>query len=165
MRQPVFAVLDQLGIEYRVIEHPPLFRATDEAQELRQLRGAQTKNLFVRDRNGEKHFLISVEASKKVDLQALRRALNCSKLSFGSEDRLLKYLGLRPGSVGPFGLINDVNRAVEFVLDEDLLAAEFVNFHPNENTATVELRPADFVKYIEKTGNRWQALPIPVLAD
>lgn len=165
MRQSVFARLDELQIEYRVIEHPPLFRTTDEAQELRQLRGAQTKNLFVRDRNGEKHFLISVEANKKVDLQALRRALNCSKLSFGNEDRLLKYLGLKPGSVGPFGLLNDAEYAVEFVLDADLLAAEFVNFHPNENTATVELRPTDFRKYIESTGNRWQTLPIPVLPD
>lgn len=161
--QPVYDYLDQLGITYRVHEHPPLMTVDDENQSLRQLRGLHCKNLFVHNRNKSAYFLVSVAADKQVDLQALRRLLDVSKLMFASSEDLHTLLGLTPGSVTPFGLLNDTERRVTPIIDEDFFSAEFVNFHPNINTATVELTPADFEKFLNATGHAWQRLTIPVL--
>jgi len=163
----VYDYLDGLEISYRVHEHEPVFTCESAARVDRELRGAHSKNLFLRDRPGTRHFLISVVAEKKVDLQALRRLsqIDCSKLSFGSAERLKERLHLTAGSVSPFGLLNDPEQAVEFFIDEDLLTAEFVNFHPNLNDATVELTPADFVKYLKSLGREIVPIKISELTD
>jgi len=166
-KNAVYAHLDQLDVAYKIIEHPPVFTCDDANQCWRELRGAHSKNLFLRDRPGGRHFLVSVISEKKVDLQALRRLpeINCSKLSFGSPERLLARLKLTPGSVSPFGLLNDPEKTVEYFIDKDLLAAAFVNFHPNLNDATVEITPADFVKYLESLDRPVIAIDIPELSD
>lgn len=161
--EKVFTYLAELGIKYQIHNHPPIFTIDDANQHWRNLRGMHCKNLFLRDREGKKKFLVVVEASKQVDLQALRRLIPCSKLSFGSPERLQKFLGLTPGSVSPFGLINDANREVKVIVDEDCFNAEFVNFHPNTNTATLEITPSDFEKFLNSTKHSWRKLKIPEL--
>ncbi|MDD3066418.1 MAG: prolyl-tRNA synthetase associated domain-containing protein [Candidatus Gracilibacteria bacterium] len=163
--EKVFAYLEGLGIKYQTHNHPPIFTIDDANQHWRNLRGMHCKNLFLRDREGKKNFLVVVDASKQVDLQALRRLIPCSKLSFGSPERLQKFLGLTPGSVSPFGLINDENREVKVIVDADCFSAEFVNFHPNTNTATLEITPNDFEKFLNSTKNSWRKMQIPELGN
>ena len=163
MQEKILDYLTSLNIPYQVHRHPAVFTADDANQFWRTLRGAHCKNIFVRNRGGDRHFLVTIPAFKQVDLQALRRILNVSKLSFGSHDRLMHYLGVTPGSVSPFGLLADTTHKVEYILDEELLSAEYVNFHPNENTITLELTPTDFLRFVESTGHTWQKIAVPSL--
>lgn len=161
----VYDRLTQLGIAYRVIDHEAVFTCEQAEAIDRNLRGAACKNLFLRNREGTAHFLIVTEATKRVDLAVLRHLIGASKLGFCSPERLFAHLGLTPGSVSPFGLVNDVEKRVKVVIDEDLFSAPFVNFHPNVNIATVEITPVDFEKFLDATGHDWQRIAIPVVAE
>ena len=110
-------------------------------------------NLFLRDANGKRHFLVIHDGEKHSDLKKLREQIGCTRLSFGSDERLMKHLGLTKGSVSPFGLINNVNHDVEIIIDESIKGQELLGFHPNINTATVWISYADFMKFIESCGN------------
>lgn len=155
----VYDILDKLNINYKKYEHVPVF-TIEEANELDiDINGHHCKNLFIRNRKGNQHYLVIIEESKKVDLKELASKLKSTPLSFASEDRLDKFLGLTPGSVTPFGLINDINREVIVVIDEELrrLSLNISNsicFHPNVNTATIELSFEDFDKYLQWCGNK-----------
>ena len=111
------------------------------------------KNLFLRNQKGNRHYLVVVAHSKKVDLRAVADQIGDGKLSFGSPERLMTHLGLTPGSVSPFGLINDREHAVRVVLDRDLKAASRLSFHPNINTVTFMLAAADFTRFLDACGN------------
>lgn len=152
----VYDVLDNLNINYKKYEHVPVF-TIEEANELDiDINGHHCKNLFIRNRKGNQHYLVIIEESKKVDLKELALKLKSTPLSFASEDRLDKFLGLTPGSVTPFGLINDQNREVIVVIDEVYRSEEDISicFHPNVNTATIELSLEDFDKYLQWCGNK-----------
>jgi len=153
----VLETLARLGISYARHEHPPVFTAEEAAVHWRGVAGAHCKNLFVRNQKGNRHYLIILPVDKKADLQSLARALGEDRFSFASPERLDRFLGLEPGSVSPFGLINDGKKAVVVVLDEDLRAAEALNFHPNVNTATLGLSADDFRRFLAWCGNpvRW----------
>lgn len=153
-QQKAFQRLDELNIEYEMIQHSAAFTIEDlETLEIKN-KGDIVKNLFLRDANGKRHFLVVVENTKKVDLKKLRRQLECTALSFASEERLEKCLQLTKGSVSPLGIINDANCAVEVVFDKDLVAKEKIGVHPNDNTATVMLSFEDLKKVIEHNGNK-----------
>ncbi|MDI6706193.1 MAG: prolyl-tRNA synthetase associated domain-containing protein [Bacillota bacterium] len=145
----VYEVLEDLGISYSVKEHPPVFTVEEAEEYWRDVPGTHCKNLFLRDQKGKRHYLVVLEHSKKVDMNNLAGQIGDGKLSFGSEGRLEKYLGLATGAVSPFGLINDSSKEVKVVLDEDLKKAELVNFHPNVNTATVTISYRDFEKFLQ----------------
>ena len=121
---------------------------------MQNVSGAHCKNLFLRNKKGDKHYLVICEESKKVDLKELSERLELERLSFASEERLDKYLGLKPGSVSPFGIINDSRREVEVLVDKELADWDKVNFHPNVNTATLTISFKDFEKFINCIGNR-----------
>ena len=149
----VYAVLDQLGIPYVRHEHPPVFTVEKEEQLWTDIEGLHCKNLFLRNKKGNRHYLVVAPTSKTVDLRRLNEKLGEDRLSFGSPERLIRLLGLEPGSVSPFGLINDRQKEVMVILDEELRSASRVNFHPNVNTATVGLSRQDFEKFLAWTGN------------
>ena len=128
-KQKVYDALDKLNIKYEVVEHEPVYTMEDM------------------DRLGL-HFLVTCEESKKVDLKALGRQLGGGNLSFASEERLEKYLGLKQGSVSPFGLMNDTDHQVEFFIDKDLSRCKSLGIHPLENTATVFLSYKDLDKFL-----------------
>ncbi len=138
-KKRVYDALDKLMFKYEEVEqdHIPTMKDTNRLRlpDPRKL----CKNLFLRDSKGKRHFLVTCEESKKVDLKALGRQLGGGNLSFASEDRLEKYLGLKQGSVSPFGLMNDTDHAVEFFIDKDLSRCKSLGIHPLENTATVFL--------------------------
>jgi len=107
----------------------------------------------LRNQKGNRHYLVVITHSKKADLRAVADQIGDGKLSFGSPERLMTHLGLTPGSVSPFGLINDRDRAVRVVLDRDLKSATRLSFHPNINTSTFVVSAADFARFLEACGN------------
>ena len=150
--QQLLARLEALGIAYRNHEHAAVF-TVEEAKALRgELTGGHIKNLFLRNKK-EEMWLVVAEEDKRIDLKALGERLGAGKLSFGSPDRLLRFLGVLPGAVTPFGIINDRERKVKVVLDRDLMGFNPVNAHPLVNTMTTALAPADLVRFLEAEGH------------
>jgi Ala-tRNA(Pro) deacylase len=155
----VLDVLEELGISYSRHEHPPVYTVEEAEKQWTEITGAHCKNLFLRNKKGNRHYLMILEASKVADLKTLNKLLGEDRLSFASENRLMKYLDLETGAVSAFGLINDKENQVKVIIDEDLKKAEAVNFHPNVNTATVGISFPDFEKYLAWCGNPIRYLP------
>jgi Ala-tRNA(Pro) deacylase len=149
----IYEILEKLSINYEIFSHPPVYTCEEADKYHQNLKVARSKNLFLSNKNASKHYLVIIESKKKVRLKELADLLEEKKLTFASPENLLKYLKLTAGSVGPFGLINDIDREVKVVVDEDLLKYEKIGYHPNVNTATVIISIDDFKKYIEWTGN------------
>jgi Ala-tRNA(Pro) deacylase len=151
------ARLDALGIAFRCVEHPPVF-TVEEAKALRgELPGAHIKNLFLRNKKG-RMWLVTCLEDREVDLKALGERLEAGRFSFGSAERLMTYLGVRPGAVTPFAVINDSAREVTMVLDSGLLGEGPVNCHPLVNTMTTALAPEDLLRFLEAEGHPPQML-------
>jgi Ala-tRNA(Pro) deacylase len=157
--QQLLARLEALGIAHQNHEHAAVF-TVEEAKALRgALTGGHIKNLFLRNKK-EEMWLVVAEEDKRIDLKALGEKLGAGKLSFGSPDRLLRYLGVLPGAVTPFGIINDKDRKVKVVLDRDLMGFDPVNAHPLVNTMTTALSPQDLVTFLEAEGHKPDILDI-----
>jgi Ala-tRNA(Pro) deacylase len=152
----IYEVLSELGIEYRKYEHPPVYTVEEAKHHRGELPGGQTKNLFLRNKKGKRCYLLVAEADKQVDLKRLRGIVGETALSFASPERLKKYLGVEPGSVSPFGLINDAKQEVVVIIDRDLLRHEELGFHPNINTATIIVGKEDFLRFLKHRGNEWR---------
>jgi Ala-tRNA(Pro) deacylase len=152
----VYEVLEKLGIAFTRHEHPPVYTVEQAEQHWENITGAHCKNLFLRNKKGNRHYLVIIESSKQADLKSLSHKIGEDRLSFASEKRLMNYLGLEAGAVSPFGLINDSQKEVEVIIDSDLRGAGKVNFHPNVNTATVGIDFSDFEKYLSWCGNRFR---------
>jgi Ala-tRNA(Pro) deacylase len=150
--QKVYDILRELDISFTKHEHPPVYTVDEAEQHWENITGAHCKNLFLRNKKGKNHYLVLVESGKRVNLKALTSRLGEDRLSFASPERMVRYLGLEPGAVSPFGLINDRENAVVVIIDRDLKEASHVNFHPNVNTATVGIAFADFEKFLIHCG-------------
>ncbi|MGL5348927.1 MAG: prolyl-tRNA synthetase associated domain-containing protein [Peptostreptococcaceae bacterium] len=149
----VYKVLNELEINYTRFEHKPVY-TVEEVNELDiNIPGVGLKNLFLRNKKGNEHYLVIVEENKRVDLKELSAKIGTISLSFASPERLEKYLGLTPGAVTPFGLINDQDKRVKVILDKNIKLAKQVGFHPNVNTATIVINYIDFQKYLDWTKN------------
>ncbi len=154
--EQVAARLGELGIAFTRHEHPPVATVEEAEQHWAGIDATHCKNLFLRNQKGTRHYLVILKHHKKADLRAVAEQIGDGKLSFASPERLMKYLGLTPGSVSPFGLINDVAHEVRVVIDRDVKAADRVAFHPNINTATLTLSNADFQRFLAVCGNSVQ---------
>lgn len=152
-RKKVLDFLDSIGIKYEIYEHPPLDTIEVALKFWKGIDSMHFKNLFLRNHKGNKHFLVIIKDTTPFDIHALEKKLKQGKLSFASEKRLKKYLGVKPGSVSAFGLINDTEHHVHVFLDEQIKEANRVSFHPNDNTASVVINYTDFQKYLTTTGN------------
>ncbi|HEY2433746.1 MAG TPA: prolyl-tRNA synthetase associated domain-containing protein [Vicinamibacterales bacterium] len=150
---PVYAALEALGMSCERHEHPAVFNAEDASQHWDPIAGVQCKNLFLRNKKGDRHYLVVVEIGKRVDLKDLVKLVGDDRLSFGSPERLLAELGLTPGSVSPFGLLNDADGSVRVLIDEDLRGAARLLFHPNINTATVVVSWTDLERFLATRSN------------
>ncbi|QZY56378.1 prolyl-tRNA synthetase associated domain-containing protein [Crassaminicella profunda] len=159
--QKVYDLLEELKIAYDIYEHKPIF-TIEEANQLNiDIPGSHCKNLFIRNRKGNQHYLVILMDSKKVDLKSLSKQISSTNLSFASEERLLKYLNLTPGAVTPFGLMNDNEKHVEVLVDKDLIDSEYICFHPNVNTATISIAYKDFEKFLRWCENKVFYVEIP----
>jgi Ala-tRNA(Pro) deacylase len=152
--QKVYDALSELGIPYSRYEHEPVYTVAEAEQLEADIPGKHCKNLFLRNKKGDAHYLLILEASKRVDLKNLSKQIGSPGLSLASGERLERYLGLKAGSVSPFGLINDHGKQVTVLLDSDIVNSETVNFHPNVNTATLIISYRDFEKFLTWCGNR-----------
>lgn len=152
-RLRVFETLAALGISFERYEHPPVFTGEEAAVHWAVIPGTPVKNLFLRNKKGDRHYLAILGIHKQADLRRLVKIVNDDRFSFGSAERLQACLGVAPGSVSPFGLINDEARRVIVIVDEDLRRAERLLFHPNINTATVTISGADLEKFLAWRGN------------
>jgi Ala-tRNA(Pro) deacylase len=150
---PVYAALDALGIRYERYAHPAVFNAEDASRHWNPIGGTQCKNLFLRNKKGDRHYLVVLEISKRADLKDLVKLVGDDRLSFGSPERLMGKLGLTPGSVSPFGLINDADGSVRVLLDADLKGADRLIFHPNINTASVVVSWEDLERFLATRSN------------
>lgn len=155
----LFERLKSLGIETVTHQHPPLF-TVEESKALRgTMPGGHHKNLFLRDKK-KATWLIVLPEDKDIDLKTLPERIGSARLSFGSADRLMEYLGVQPGAVTPFALINDTACAVQVVLDADMLEISPLNYHPLVNSMTTAIAPDDLLRFIADCGHRPTILPL-----
>ncbi len=146
----LLACLRELGIETTTVTHPAVF-TVDEAKQLRgELPGAHCKSLFLRNKKGRMWLVVTLE-DRQIDLKALGEQLEAGRLSFGSPDRLMRYLGVIPGAVTPFGAINDRDGDVRIALDKEMMERALLNFHPLDNTQTTAISPDGLVRFLEDT--------------
>jgi Ala-tRNA(Pro) deacylase len=151
-RDDLFARLDQLGIATTTVEHEPLF-TVEQSKALRgDLPGGHCKNLFLKDKKGALWLVVTLEDAT-VDLKALPARIGAARISFGNAALLEEVLGVTPGSVTPFGLINDTGQRVTVVLDETMMARDPLNYHPLVNDATTAIAPADLLAFIRSCGH------------
>jgi Ala-tRNA(Pro) deacylase len=146
--QQVTEHLRALGIQFERYEHPPIATAEEGEVHWSGIDAVHCKNLFLRNQKGTRHYLVILAVTKRADLRAVAEQIGDGKLSFASPDRLMKYLGVTPGSVSPFGLIHDHAHHVRVYLDRELKAAPRISFHPNINTATFVLTFGDFERFL-----------------
>jgi Ala-tRNA(Pro) deacylase len=149
----LFARLDALGIAHTTLEHRPVFTVEEGADIKAQMPGGHTKNLFLKDKDGAL-FLVCALGETRVALNQLHKTLGCARLSFGPPELMAEVLGVTPGSVTVFGLINDTAHRVTLVLDDALLAADPVNFHPLRNSATTTISQAGLRSFVRGWGGR-----------
>jgi Ala-tRNA(Pro) deacylase len=156
----VAAKLSALAIPFTRHQHPPVATVDEASAHWAGIDATHCKNLFLRNQKGTRHYLVVLTASKRADLRAIADQIGDGKLSFASPERLMTHLGLTPGSVSPFGLINDREHGVRVVLDRDFASSRRLAFHPNINTATLTISAADFAKFLAACGNPVQHVSI-----
>ena len=157
-RDDLYEAFRACGVDYDTVEHPPIFTVADGADIKASIPGASTKNLFLKDKKGA-FFLICAVATTQIRINRLHSILNCKRLSFGKEEALYEHLGVRPGSVTLYSIINDPDHKVTLILDAALLNETRVNFHPLENTATTGLSRDDMLNFIRHMGRE------PIILD
>jgi len=158
------AFLRDHGIAAARHSHPPVMTVAESDRLVPKLPGAKTKNLFLRDKKGARHFLVTVRHDLPVDLNALGSVLDAGRLGFASPERLAKHLGITPGSVSLLALVNDTAGAVEFVIDRALWDAAAVQAHPLVNDATMVVPHAELERFLSATGHAPRVIDVPAAA-
>ena len=169
-QEKVYETLKGLGIGFEYFEHPEAPTVELAMQYCQNLDSTHCKNLFFRNHKGDRHYLVCFDCGHELDIHELERRLkesltsrglpSCGKLSFASPERMMRYLGLEPGSVSPFGLINDTQNHVHLFLDENLRNAETLSFHPNDCKGTVVITREAFGRYLETVGNSYEYISL-----
>lgn len=150
--EQLMARLKDLGIDFDLHHHKAVFTVAEADAVDRDITGTHCRNLFLRDKK-KNNFLVVLPNDTDVDIKKLQPLIGADRLSFGSADRLFEYLGVRPGSVCPYSIINDTQNQVEIFLDKTMMESERVNYHPLLNTMTIGTAPANLLKFIESTGH------------
>lgn len=149
----IYDVLRELNIAFVKHDHPAVFTCEEAKPYYDKMRGGHSKNLFLRNRKGDRHYLVAVEEHKTVDLKSLKNKLGEAKIGFASPERLKEHLGLTPGSVSLLGLVNNADHQVIVVIDEALWRHNVICCHPNINTATLEIKREDLQRFFAWCGN------------
>lgn len=145
--------LKSKGIKFTLHEHPAVFTCEEAKKYCGDIPGLACKNLLLRDKKGKRHFLVLLPATKRTDPKKFAKIVGESKISFASTEALMDKLGLEIGAVSPFGLLNDKKNEVEVYIDKDVYDANIVSFHPNRNTASLELSGEMFHKFLKSIEN------------
>ena len=158
--QKVCDVLNELNIAFEYHEHPPIPTIEEALKYWGEMCSAHCKNLFFRNHKGNKHYLVVFDCMQNLAIKDLESKLKQGKISFASEKRLDKYLGLKGGSVSPFGLVNDTEKHVHVFIDQNLRNVDRISFHPNDNTATLVIKIQDFEKFMNWTANTYEFIKL-----
>lgn len=162
--ESICAVLREDGIPFTRYDHPPVATCEEASIHLHGVEGAGSKNLFLRNKKGNRHFLVTVHENKRVDLLRLSEILGAGRLGFASAERLELYLGVKPGAVTILALVNDTAGAVTAYIDNELWEAPTIQCHPMENTATLVISPQHIARFLESHGRSVTVLDVPAIA-
>lgn len=155
-QKELYDIFEKLEIQFEYHEHPPLNTIEDAKVHWKDYNSGRCKNIFFRNHKGDRHYLVVLEHLRQLNIKDLEKRLRQGKLTFASDQRLKKYLGVEPGSVSPFGLINDTENHVHLFIDEKLKEYDRLAFHPNINTASLVISKNDFLKFLKHTGNTFE---------
>ncbi len=159
-QKELYTLFKELEIDLQYIEHPPVPTVEEAMKYWEGMDAVKCKNLFFRNHKGNRHYLVLLEHKKSLKIKDLEQILKQGKISFASEKRLDKYLKLTPGSVTPFGLINDSENHVHVFIDKNLQDCGRISFHPNINTASIVVSFKDFIKFMDWTGNSYEFIEL-----
>ena len=156
----LYKILEELNIPFDYYEHPPVATIEEAKKYWKDIEAGHCKNLFFRNHKGNRHYLVIFEHTRNLSIHDLEKRLRQGKLTFASEERMKKYLGLSPGSVSPFGLIHDQTHHVYLYVDKNLRKFDRISFHPCINTASLVIRFIDFERFLEWSGNTSEFLSL-----
>lgn len=160
-RDALIAHLESMGIGFERLDHPAVYTCDQADEQVIGLAGARTKNLFLRDRKGRRHFLLTIRPDQTIDLAALGQQLGARGIGFASPQRLARHLGVEPGAVSLLALLNDRACAVEPIVDAELWRMSAFQVHPMVNTTTLVVRRDDLERLVAQTGHEVRALELP----
>ena len=143
----LFELLSIKNLNFQIHDHDPLFTVEDSEKLRGEIIGAHTKNLFLKNKKNN-FFLLSCDENAKVDLKKFSKSIDAKNLSFANQEYLQKILGIKPGSVSPYALLNDNDNLVDFYLDEKLFNSEIINYHPLINTTTITTKTSEFISFL-----------------
>ncbi len=152
-RDDLFARFEELGLNTTTVDHKPVFTVAESKAECGHIPGGHCKNLFLKDRKGGLWLVVTLE-DRAINMKALEDKIGSHRLSFGRAELLTEILGVEPGSVTPFSLINDSENRVNVVLDAEMMACGTLNYHPLQNNATTSITPDDLLTFIESCGHK-----------
>jgi len=155
-QKELYELFERLNIQIEYHEHPPLATIEDAKIHWKDYNSGRCKNIFFRNHKGDRHYLVILEHLRQLNIRDLEKRLKQGKLTFASDQRLKKYLCLEPGSVSPFGLINDSEKNVHLFIDEKLKDCERLTFHPNDNRASLVISKHEFLRFLDYTGNSYE---------
>jgi Ala-tRNA(Pro) deacylase len=156
----LYRFLDGLDIAHKTKHHPPVFTVAESSALRDEIPGGHTKNLFLKDKK-DQYFLLTVDEHAVVDLKTVHTLVGgASKFSFGRPEKLMEYLGVIPGAVTAFGILNDTENNVTIVLDADLMKNDIINCHPLSNDATTSISRDDLIRFVEATGHEANVLKV-----
>jgi Ala-tRNA(Pro) deacylase len=156
----LYRILEEFNIRFDYFEHPPVPTIEEAKKYWKDIEAIHCKNLFFRNHKGSRHYLVVLEHSHDLRIRDLEQRLKQGKLTFASDERMKRYLGVEPGSVSPFGLINDVGKHVYLFLDAELKKAAKISFHPCVNTASIVIDFADFLRFLQWSGNSFEFIAL-----
>jgi Ala-tRNA(Pro) deacylase len=156
----LYGLFEKLKIKFEYHEHPPLATIEDAKIHWKDFNSGRCKNIFFRNHKGDRHYLVILEHLRQLNIKDLEKRLRQGKLTFASDQRLKEYLGVEPGSVSPFGLINDREKQVHLFIDEKLNESDHLAFHPNINTASLVISKSDFLKFLRYSGNTYEFIKL-----
>jgi Ala-tRNA(Pro) deacylase len=159
-QKELYTTLSLLNISFDYYEHPAAPTIEEAMKYWKDIEATHCKNLFFRNHKGNKHYLVILDHRYTLDIHDLEKRLKQGKLSFASEQRMEKYLGIKPGSVSPLALINDYDNHVYVFFDENLKQSTKISFHPNINTASIVIQFQDFLKFMQYTSNKYEFLKL-----
>jgi Ala-tRNA(Pro) deacylase len=152
-KEDLFERLNHLGIKTQTVEHLPAYTVEDAKALRGELLGAHSKNLFLKDKKGQLWLIVCLE-DRNINMKTLRDKIGSAHLSFGKPDLLMEVLGVLPGSISPFALINDSELRVRVVLDHEMMTFDYLNFHPLKNTASTQISKGDMLKFLKSCGQQ-----------
>jgi Ala-tRNA(Pro) deacylase len=156
----LYSQLNQLGIAWQAYEHPPAPDIETARKYWVDIEATHCKNVFFRNHKGNRHYLVVLEHTQNISIHDLEKRLKQGKLSFASPERLHRYLGVMPGSVTPFGLINDTSHHVHVFFDANLQKSQTISFHPLINTISIVVKFTDFMHFMASTGNTYEFISL-----